>query len=679
MERHGAGAGARTRAEATRAHERTKVEATVSTDSIRVTLPDGSELEMPRGATPLDVAERIGPRLAKAALVAVADGRTIDLYRPLDEDVRLSLVTEGSEEGLEVLRHSAAHVLATAVREVRPGAGIGFGPPIEDGFYYDFEVDEPFTPEELEEIEARMRDVAGRDDPFERKVVTVDEARALFADDPLKLERLGEFGDDEVITVYRNGPFLDLCRGPHVPGTGRVKHFRLLSTAGAYWRGDEKRQMLQRIYGTAWFSEKDLAAHLERLEEAKRRDHRKLGRELGLYSVHEEVGPGLIHWHPRGALIRHKIEEFLKTTLLEHGYDLVYTPHISSEALYERSGHVPTFEENMFGALEVDERRYRVKPMNCPNHIMIYASERRSYRDLPIRYAELGTCYRYERSGVLHGMMRVRGFTQDDAHIFCTPDQVGAEFHRLLDLVDVLLRTFGYTYRLFLSTRPEKAIGDPDVYDAASERIRAVLEERGAAYEVDEGGGAFYGPKLDVMLVDALGRGWQGPTLQLDFNLPERFELEYVGQDNAPHRPVMIHRTLLGSMERFVGGLIEHFAGAFPLWLAPEQVRVLPITDELADGAAAYAEALKRAGIRATLDDRSETLGYRIRDAETHKVPYMAVIGEREAEAGTVAVRARGAGRKQDVMPREDLVEALRVEVAERRLPPGFGNAPADG
>jgi threonyl-tRNA synthetase len=644
----------------------------VSEDDIRVTLPDGAVLSMPRGSTPLQVAERVGPRLAKAALVAVADGEVIDLARPLEDDVRLQLVTEGSDAGLEVLRHSAAHLLATAVREVRPGAGIGFGPPIEDGFYYDFEVDEPFTPEELERIEERMRAVAGRDDAFVRRVVSVDEARELFSDDALKLERLEEFGAEEVITVYTNGPFIDLCRGPHVPGTGRVKYFRLLSTAGAYWRGDENRQMLQRIYGTAWFSEKDLDAHLERLEEAKRRDHRKLGRELGLYSVHEEVGPGLIHWHPKGGLIRHTIEEFLKSTLLDHGYDLVYTPHISSEALYERSGHVPAFEENMFGALEVDERRYRVKPMNCPNHIMIYASERRSYRDLPLRYAELGTCYRYERSGVLHGMMRVRGFTQDDAHIFCTPEQVGAEFHGLLDLVDVVLRTFGYTYRLFLSTRPEKAIGDPDVYDAATERIRAVLEERGVEYELDEGGGAFYGPKLDAMLVDALGRGWQGPTLQLDFNLPERFELEYVGRDNSPHRPVMIHRTLLGSMERFVGGLIEHFAGAFPLWLAPEQVRVLPITDDLAEHGRSFADELKGAGIRAALDDRSETLGYRIRDAETQKVPYMAVIGGREAEAGMVAVRARGGGRKQDVMERAAFVASLREEVARKRLPAGF-------
>ncbi len=635
---------------------------------IEVTLPDGSVLELPRGSTPLDVAERIGPGLAKAALAGKVDGEVVDLRRPLEEDVALEIVTRKSEDALEVLRHSAAHVLATAVREVRPGAGIGFGPAIEDGFYYDFEVDEPFTPEELERIEEEMRGVAASDDPFERRVVTKEEARELFADDPLKLERLEEFDDDEVITVYRNGPFLDLCRGPHVPSTGEVRHFKLLSAAGAYWRGDENRQMLQRIYGTAWFTEKELEEHLERLEEAKRRDHRKLGRELGIFSVHPEAGAGLIHWHPKGGLIRHTIEEFLKRTLLEHGYDLVYTPHVASEELYRISGHVPTFVDNMFPALEMEGERFRVKPMNCPNHIMIYRSETRSYRDLPIRYAELGTCYRYERSGVLHGLMRVRGFTQDDAHIFCTPEQIGHEYDRLLDLVDYMMVTFGYEYHVFLSTRPEKAIGDPAVYDAATDQLRRVLERRGLEYGVDEGGGAFYGPKLDIMLVDALGREWQGPTIQLDFNLPERFELEYIGPDNRPHRPVMIHRTLLGSMERFIGGLVEHYGGAFPVWLAPEQVRVLPVTDVVREGATDFVAELKKAGVRASLDDRAETLGYRIRDAETHKVPYMAVIGEREAEAATVAVRRRGAGKKQEVLSRPAFIDRVRTEAETRAL-----------
>lgn len=637
-------------------------------DLIRITLPDGKELEMPRGATPREVAERIGPRLAKAALVAKVDGRIVDLSRPIEHDAQVQIITEKDPEALDVLRHSAAHILATAVRQVRPEAKIGFGPAIEHGFYYDFDVAEPFTPDELAEIEERMKEVVRCNDPFERKVVTKEEARELFADDPLKLERLEEFGEDEVITIYRNGPFVDLCRGPHLPSTGYLKHFKLLSTAGAYWRGDERRQMLQRIYGTAWFTEKDLKEYLERLEEARRRDHRRLGRELGIFSVHQEAGAGLIHWHPKGGLIRHTIEEFLKKTLLENGYDLVYTPHVASEELYRISGHLATFSENMFPAMEAEDGRFRLKPMNCPNHIMIYKSETRSYRDLPIRYAELGTCYRYERSGVLHGMMRVRGFTQDDAHIFCTPDQIADEFDRLLDLVGYMMVTFGYEYHVFLSTRPDKAIGDPAVYDAATEQLRQVLVRRGLDYKIDEGGGAFYGPKLDIMLVDALGREWQGPTLQLDFNLPERFELEYIGPDNRPHRPVMIHRTLLGSMERFIGGLIEHYGGAFPVWLAPEQVRVLPITDAVREDAAALVREMKAAGLRATLDDRSETLGYRIRDAETQKIPYMAVIGEREAAAGTVAVRRRGAGQKQEIMPRPEFIERVRTEVATRAL-----------
>jgi threonyl-tRNA synthetase len=640
--------------------------AQTAADSIQITLPDGKVLDLPRGTTPREVAEQIGAGLARAALAAKADGQIVDLARPLEHDTRLEIITERSPEALDLLRHSAAHIMATAVRNVRPEAKIGFGPAIEHGFYYDFEVAEPFTPEDLQAIEAEMQEVVRCNDPFERRVVTKEEARELFADDPLKLERLEELGEDEVITVYRNGPFLDLCRGPHLPSTGRLAHFKLLSAAGAYWRGDERRQMLQRIYGTAWFSEKELDEYLERLEEAKRRDHRKLGKELGLFSVHREVGPGLIHWHPKGGLIRYTIEEFLRKTLLEHDYDLVFTPHITSEELYQVSGHIPTFAENMFAPMDIDGEPYRLKPMNCPNHIMIYRSETRSYRDLPIRYSELGTCYRYERSGVLHGMMRVRGFTQDDAHVFCTPEQIGSEFDRLLDLVDYMMTTFGYAYKAFLSTRPEKAIGDPAVYDAATEELRQVLERRGLEYQVDEGGGAFYGPKLDIMLVDALGREWQGPTLQLDFNLPERFELEYIGADNRPHRPVMIHRTLLGSMERFVGGLIEHYAGAFPTWLAPEQVRVLPITDELQGSAAELAAELKKAGLRATVDDRAETLGYRIRDGETDKVPFMAVIGAREAEAGTVAVRRRGAGKKQEIMARQEFIALVRQEAESR-------------
>jgi threonyl-tRNA synthetase len=635
---------------------------------IKISLPDGKVVEMEGAVTPRAVAERIGARLAKAAVAARVNGAVVELDRPIEGDTSVEILTEKSDGALDVLRHSAAHVLATAVRQVHPGAGIGFGPAIADGFYYDFEVKEPFTPEDIEMIEAEMARVSNADYPFERRVVNKAEARQLFADDPLKLERLEELGDDEVITVYRDGAFLDLCRGPHVPSTGYVKHFKLLSTAGAYWRGDEKRQMLQRIYGTVWFTAQDLSQHLERLEEAKRRDHRVLGQALDLFSVDQRVGPGLILWHPRGGVIRNQIENYERDLIQRHGYDLVYTPHIASEKMYEISGHLVNFRENMFGPMEVEGGAYRLKPMNCPGHIAIYQSKQRSYRDLPIRYAEYGTVYRYERSGVLHGMLRVRGFTQDDAHVFCTPQQAPTEIARLLDLVDEMLRTFGYPYTIELSTRPEKALGSPEQWKQAEEMLASVMRERGQEYKIDEGGGAFYGPKLDFKLIDAIGRSWQGPTVQLDFNLPERFQLEYVGEDNTRHRPVMLHRVLVGSMERFVGGLIEHYAGAFPLWLAPEQVRVLPITDALVESAASLDRELRAAGLRSHLDDRAETLGYKIRDAETQKVPYMAVIGEREAEAGTVAVRRRGAGKKQDVMPRAAFVQLLVAEAESRAL-----------
>jgi threonyl-tRNA synthetase len=642
--------------------------ASMAPDSpLRITLPDGKVLELPRGSSGADVAAAIGPGLAKAALAAEVDGQLVDLSRPIEGDARVRLITERDPEATPLLRHSAAHVLATAVRTLRPGAEIGFGPAIDDGFYYDFGVEEPFTPEDLEAFEAAMRKVIEADFPFERRRVSKAEARQLFQDDPLKLERLEELGDDEIITVYTDGPFLDLCRGPHVPSTGRLAHFRLLSAAGAYWRGDEHRQMLQRIYGTAFFKEKELGEHLERLEEAKRRDHRVLGRELDLFTVDQRVGPGLILWQPHGAIVRSEIENFERELILRHGYDLVYTPHLMSEKLFEISGHLENFKESMFAAVEVEGGRYRPKPMNCPGHICIYESGQRSYRDLPIRYAEFGTVYRYERSGVLHGMLRVRGFTQDDAHVFCTEEQVPSEVEALLDLVDEMLRTFGYPYTIELATRPEKAIGSEAQWARAEAVLRAVLEKRGIDYAVDEGGGAFYGPKLDFKLIDAIGRNWQGPTVQLDFNLPERFGLEYVGDDNERHRPAMLHRVLVGSMERFVGGLIEHYAGAFPLWLAPEQVRILPISEDSREDAAAFTAELKDQRIRAALVDR-ETLGYRIREAEMRKVPYMGVIGEREAAEGTVAVRKRGAGKKQEIMPRGAFRDRLLEDIRRRAL-----------
>ena len=636
-------------------------------EQIQLTLPNGDVLTMERGVTPGEVASSIGPGLAKAALAAVVDGETVGLMDPLESDADIRILTLKDPESLPVLRHSAAHVLATAVRELLPSAGIGFGPAIEEGFYYDFDVDTPFTPDDLEAFEKRMAEVTVADQPFERRQVTKDEARQLFEDDPLKLERLEEFGDDEVITVYQNGPFLDLCKGPHVPSTGKLEHFKLLSGAGAYWRGDEKRQMLQRIYGTAFYSRPELDEHLDRLEEAKKRDHRVIGKKLDLFSIQEEVGSGLILWHPRGGIIRHTIEEFLKETLLEHEYELVFTPQVASEELYRMSGHLEVFEENMFPAMEDDGARFRMKPMNCPHHFMIYKTQTRSYRDLPLRFAELGTCYRYERSGTLHGMLRVRCFTQDDAHIFVRSDQIAEEYDRLLDLADYLLKIFGYEYHLALSSRPEKAIGDPEVYDQATETLRGVLEWRGADYILDEGGGAFYGPKIDVNLVDAIGREWQGGTFQLDFQMPHRFGLEYIGADNKPHEAVVIHRTLLGSMERFIGGLIEHYGGAFPTWMAPEQVRVLPVGEQWNESAREFEKDLKQAGIRSSLEAR-DTLGYRIRDAETLKIPYMGVIGEREATNGTVAVRRRGMGKKQEVMDRGSFIDRVVDEIQNKSL-----------
>ncbi len=632
-------------------------------------LPDGRSVELLDGASAATLAAHIGPGLARAALGADVDGEVVDLGRPLPHGARVRLLTRSDPEALALLRHSAAHVLATAVRRIEPGAGIGFGPAIDDGFYYDFDVLAPFTPEQLEAIEREMAAVVAADYPFERRVVTRREARGLFADDPLKLERLEEFGDDDVITIYQDGPFVDLCRGPHIPSTGRLEHFKLLSSAGAYWRGDERRPMLQRIYGTAFFSGKELTAHLHRLEEARKRDHRMLGKNLDLFSIQEKVGAGFVLWHPNGGRIRLVIEDFLRQTLVSHGYEMVYTPHVAHEDLYRMSGHLDVFQDDMFPAMseEGNEDRFRLKPMNCPHHFMIYRSSIRSYRDLPLRFAELGTCYRYERSGSLHGMMRSRAFTQDDAHIFIREDQIEEEYERLLALGHELLSVFGYTYRTALSTRPEKAIGDPAVYDRASERLGRVLERRGLEFELDRGGGAFYGPKVDILVTDALGREWQGGTFQLDFLMPERFDLEYVGADNKRHRPVVIHRTLLGSMERFVGGLIEHYAGAFPLWLAPEQVRVLPVSEAWAASSDELAGALRDAGLRACVDER-ETLGYRIRAAEKAKIPFMGIVGEREAKAGTVSVRRRGAKKKQVTMERGAFVEML-VRDVEARTP----------
>ena len=643
---------------------------------LQVTLPDGSRREAAAGTTPRQIAESIGPGLARAAVAARVNGEIWDLDRPLESDASVSILTERDADALPVLRHSSAHILATAVRELFPNAGIGFGPPIEDGFYYDFQVDRPFTPEDLQRLEAKMAEVASRDFPFVREVVDRTEARRRFADDPLKLERIAELGEDETITVYTDGPFVDLCRGPHMPRTGRLKHFKLLHAAGAYWRGDEKRQMLQRIYGTAWFKKEDLEAYLHRLEEARRRDHRVLGKQLDLFSIQEVVGPGLVFWHPKGATVKWLLTRAVEDDNVRHGYDLVYTPNITREELFRISGHLPLYEANQYppmaaGHEEAEDVRYRVKPMNCPMHALIYKGQQRSYRDLPVRLSEVANVYRNERSGVLHGLLRVRGLSMDDAHIFCTPDQVEDEIFLCLDQVDRLVRqTFGFELDFEVSTRPPERLGADAIWDRAEATLKRALERKEIPYRVDEGGGAFYGPKIDIKFRDAIGRLWQGPTIQLDFNLPDRFELEYTGPDNRPHRPAMIHRAIYGTLERFIGNLIEHFAGAFPVWLAPEQVRVIPISDAQAEAANQLAGRLKAAGLRVHVDARGETLNYRIREGEMQKVPYMAVLGQREVEADSLALRVRGAGKKQEVMPVTAFLEKIEQEVRSRSMVP---------
>ena len=565
------------------------------------------------------------------------------------------------------MRHSCAHLMAEAVQEIFPDARFGIGPAIEHGFYYDFELPRPLTPDDLAAIEGRMVVNRAKAEPFVREVVSRDEALAIFAANPYKVELIEGLPKDEIITTYRQGAFLDLCRGPHVPTTAEIGPFKLLSVAGAYWRGDEKRPMLQRIYGTAWPSEEELDGHLRRLEEAQKRDHRRLGRELDLFSVSEEIGPGLILWHPKGGIIRYLVEQFEQQEQLARGYDLVYTPHIGSEKLYKISGHLENYAENMYAPMSIEEVDYYLKPMNCPGHIMIYKSRVHSYRDLPIRFAELGTVYRYERSGTLHGMLRVRGFTQDDSHIFCTPEQVVDEVRGVIDLAIHMAGVFGYDFQAYLATRPEKSVGSDEVWERATADLKRAMEERGLPYKLDEGGGAFYGPKIDIKWVDALGREWTGPTIQVDFNLPERFDVSYVGEDGERHRVAMIHRTLLGSMERFVGGLVEHYAGAFPVWLAPVQVAIIPITGDQVEFAREVERILVEAGLRVEVDESRDRMQAKIRNAQLQKVPYMFVVGKREVEAGAVAVRLRN-GRDLGALPVASATDLVASRDASRSL-----------
>ncbi len=639
----------------------------MSTEQLKITLPNGDVLQMPLGSTSGEVAAHIGPGLAKAALAAVVNGEIVGLMEPIVEDAEIQILTDRDLEALPVLRHSAAHILATSVRELRPEAAIGFGPAIDDGFYYDFEVDEPFTPEDLEAFERKMADVAAADQMFERRQVSKSEARDLFSDDPLKLERLEEFDDDEVITVYENGPFLDLCKGPHIKSTGGLKHFKLTSAAGAYWRGDEKRQMLQRIYGTAFHKKKDLEEHLHRLEEAKKRDHRRLGRELGLFQFHP-VSPGAPFWTPRGTILYNTLEQFVRARQREEFLE-VRTPLMYTKELWEQSGHWGKYRENMFLVLdnESGEHNMSLKPMNCPSHHLYYASETHSYRELPLRFVTLDVLHRNELSGALSGLTRVRQFAQDDCHVYLREDQIAEEVQFLTDFILGHYAAFGLESRVKFATRPEQRIGSDEQWDHAEAELRQALEATGCEYDVEEGDGAFYGPKIDFHVTDSIGRSWQLGTIQLDYSAPERFGLEYIGSDNKPHRPVIIHRAVCGSFERFIAILIEHYAGAFPTWLAPEQVRVLSVGQDWDASAKQLVDALVEAGIRATLQSR-ETLGYRIREAELHKIPYMAVVGEREALDSTVAVRERGKGKKQEVMSRDNFVSLVEEKISTRSL-----------
>jgi threonyl-tRNA synthetase len=656
-------------------------------DQVKITLPDGSQRVYDTGTTPADVASSIGKRLAKDAIAAKIDGDWVDLDRPIDHDAAVTIVTSDTPDGREVLRHSTAHVMAQAVTDLFPGARYAIGPAIADGFYYDFELPDGrhFTEEDLGRIEARMREIVAADEPFVRDEVDRDEGLRLFADQPYKVEIIervdpedsSEVGEGPVISVYRNprgdgqGAFVDLCRGPHVPSTKRLGAFKLMRVAGAYWRGDEKRPMLQRIYGTAWESQAALDAYLHQLEEAERRDHRKLGVELDLFSFPGEIGSGLAVFHPKGGTVRRIMEDYSRERHVEAGYEFVTSPHIAKEDLFQTSGHLEWFAEGMFPPMELDEgTRYYLKPMNCPFHILIYQSQLRSYRDLPLRFFEFGTVYRYERSGVVHGLTRVRGMTQDDAHIFCTKEQLPDELESTLRFVLDLLGDFGLTdFYLELSTKPKgKAIGSDEEWEEGTEILRRAAAKMNLEVVLDEGGGAFYGPKVSVQTRDAIGRTWQMSTIQADFQEPQRFDLSYVGADNERHRPIMIHRALFGSIERFFAILLEHYAGALPTWLAPVQVTVLPVADRHDPYAFRLTDRLRAEGFRAELvNAASDSLRARIRRAKLEKVPYVVVVGDEDADGGTVGVNRRGSDEPERGVRVDDFIERLAAEVTERR------------
>lgn len=632
---------------------------------IRLSTAGGEAKSFPAGTTAAEAVKALCSSKERKSIVAVRVGeRLLDLAEPLTEDAVLEPVTKESPEGLDILRHSASHIMAQAVVELYgPDIKVAIGPATEDGFYYDFDRKEPFTPDDFAAIEARVQEIVADNLPFTRQTLAIAEAKKFFQEkgEPYKVELLDDIEADTV-SIYRQGDFVDLCRGPHIAHTGLLQAFKLMRIAGAYWRGDEKRPMLQRLYGTAFYDAKELKKYLYQLEEAKKRDHRKLGKELELFAISDQVGPGLILWLPKGALVRRIIEDYWKDEHYRNGYELLYTPHIAKREMWATSGHLDFYVDDMFSPMEVEDVSYQIKPMNCPFHIGIYKTRKRSYREFPIRWCELGTVYRFERTGALQGLMRVRGFTQDDAHIFCLPEQLEEEIFNIIDLNLHILKTFGFSeYDIYLSTRPEKYVGSDDNWRKATDALKMALEKKGLLYTVDPGEGVFYGPKIDIKIKDVLGRAWQCSTIQVDFNLPERFQLAYTAEDSRDHQPIMIHRALMGSLERFFGVLIEHYAGAFPLWMAPVQAKVLNITDAQLDYAEKVYQELRSSGVRVEKDTRNEKLNYKIREAQLAKIPYMVIIGDKEKDTDTVTVRLRD-GKNLEPMSVSDFAEMILAE-----------------
>jgi len=636
---------------------------------IKITFPDGNIKEFDKGVTGYGVAEGISPRLAKETLAVKLNGSVTDLMKSITDDAEIRFLTFEDKEGKEVYWHSTSHLMAHAIQEIYPEAKFGVGPAIDAGFYYDIDINSTLHDDDLKKIEDRMIELSKQDELFERVELSKKKAIDFFEKkgDQYKTELLSEIDENnEVISIYNEGNFTDLCRGPHLPSTGKIKYVKLLNISGSYWRGDEHNKQLQRIYGISFPKKKMLDDHLFMLEEAKKRDHRKLGRQLDLFSIHEEAGAGLIYWHPKGARIRNEIENYWRKAHLDNGYELLYSPHMGKSWLWEKSGHLDFYKESMFAEMKIDEQAYYIKPMNCPFHIMIYKTKLRSYRELPLRWAELGTVYRYEKSGVLHGLLRVRGFTQDDAHIICTHDQVEAEIIEVIRFAIMMWKAFGFEdLKFYLSTKPEKAVGTDELWTKAEDALKKALEAENLEYEIDEGGGVFYGPKIDVKINDALKREWQMSTIQFDFNLPERFDMTYIGEDGHEHKPFMIHRALLGSIERFFGVLIEHFAGSFPVWLAPVQVAVIPVSQNFFDYAGEVTDELKKNSIRVEFDKRNEKIGYKIRDWETQKVPYMLILGEKEKNASNISVRKHTEGDK-GALGLNEFIDNITAEILNK-------------